>query len=192
MKVILFQKRFSGLVLTEDKLQTIRQRARCKPEDVLSLREWTGLPYRSKQREIHRRICTAVKPVRLCFAKDGKFIVEVNGRPVKSREAFAKADGFHDFDDMVKWFLDTHGMEEFNGELIVWSKATALERHQRFEFPKSVRFGYTLATLKVDHTHWLNDYDTDPDFAERCLTELEGAAHLLKLFTGKVESEVKL
>jgi hypothetical protein len=120
------QSRFVGKIVSNDKLQTIRKKARCKPGDVLSLREWTGKPYRSKQREIARRQCLQVKKVRLCFARDGKFIVEVDGKAVRSLDAFAKADGFTDFDDMVRWFLQTHGMEEFNGELIRWNRANVV------------------------------------------------------------------
>lgn len=197
MRVILFQERFSSQVLTEDKLQTIRKKARCKPGDVLSLRIWTGKPYRSQQWEMHKRICRKVTPVKLYFRKDGKFIVERDGREVRDRDKFAKADGFTGFDDMVAWFLKTHGAETFEGELITWHKgkspkekepepsptSTLREQHRSFQFPKSKRFGYVIAVLKVDHAHWVNDYDSDPEQSEAWLNEIEAACNAL------VESE---
>lgn len=187
MRVILFQPRFARKVAAEEKTQTIRKRARCKPGDVLSLREWTNLPYRSKQREIHRRICKSVKKVAMRFRADGKFIIEVDGREVKSRDHFAARDGFTSFDDMVKWFLDTHGTQEIQGELITWHKAAKppankLAEHRAFQWPASKRYGYALAILRADHAHWCNEYDTDPAQAETNLAELEDCARVLAFF----------
>jgi hypothetical protein len=63
MRVIMFQDRFAELVRGGDKCQTIRWSARCRPGDVLSLRRWTGKPYRSKQETLREAVCTAVSPV---------------------------------------------------------------------------------------------------------------------------------
>jgi hypothetical protein len=133
MRVILFQERFANSVLLETKLQTIRRRACCKPGDVLSLRMWTGLPYRSKQWEIHRRLCRAVKPIRMYFERDGKFIIEISGRRVSNRDEFAKADGFTSLEDMAQWFVRTHGAEDIQGELIVWHKGKAPQEEKKDE-----------------------------------------------------------
>jgi hypothetical protein len=56
--VRMFKPRFARLVETGEKLQTIRPMPKRLPEigDHLSLREWTGKPYRSKQ----RTLCEAI------------------------------------------------------------------------------------------------------------------------------------
>jgi hypothetical protein len=45
----MFQDRFADKVRDGRKLHTIRKTARCKVGDTLSLRRWSGTPYRSKQ-----------------------------------------------------------------------------------------------------------------------------------------------
>lgn len=112
----MFQDRFAGKVRDGTKPHTIRKTARCKPGDVLSLRRWTGKPYRSKQETLRVETCLSVEPVRV--SNDG---VSVGGRWVDA-EQIAKADGFVDFGEMVLWFGMTHGLP-CDGALIRWSNA---------------------------------------------------------------------
>lgn len=119
MRVVMFQPRFAKLVGSGDKTQTIRRKARCKPGDQLSLREWTGLPYRSKQRELREPApCTNVQPIRLDLA-DGRLRITVSGRVRMFPDDVARADGFSCAAEMREWFDDTHGLP-FEGDLIEW------------------------------------------------------------------------
>ncbi len=108
MRVILFQDRFAELVRTGEKIQTIRKKARCKPGDDLSLRRWTGKPYRSKQETLRNAVCAGVEAVRV-----------TEGPTSKDKELFAQADGFESLAEMQDWFRKTHGLP-FEGEKIVW------------------------------------------------------------------------
>ena len=122
MRVITFQPRFELGVRAGTKLQTMRMRAGCKVGDVLSLRVWSGKPYRSKQREIGRRVCVAVRQVAIWPESDGKYCIELDGRLLRDEEryGFAKQDGFTDLEDLVSWLLQNHGPEVFVGWLIEW------------------------------------------------------------------------
>jgi hypothetical protein len=111
--VIIFQPHFANLVRRGDKNQTMRKKARCKPGDTLSLRQWSGRPYRSKQVLIKEVVCKSVAPV--CVDAVG---VTVDGRHVDEEE-FARKDGFEDFSDLLRWTAATHRLP-FHGELISW------------------------------------------------------------------------
>ena len=118
MRVLIFQDRFAALVQIGAKRQTIRATARCKPGDTLSLREWSGRPYRSKQSLLREATCTSVSHVGI-----GTGGVESNGRVMlfgsPAADDFARADGFADFAEMREWFQGAHGLP-FLGELISW------------------------------------------------------------------------
>ena len=118
MRVILFQPQFAEAVSEGRKRQTIRQKARCAAGDELSLRAWTGLPYRSKQRELCcRPRCLSVSTVKICHE-----VVWICGEAIVTAEAlntFAQADGFPDWPTMRNWFAKTHDLP-FEGELITW------------------------------------------------------------------------
>jgi len=116
MRVILFQDRFAELVRDGGKVQTIRKAARCKAGDVLSLRRWTGKPYRSKQESLREVVCTAVRPVMIyCFG------VIVDGERVAGQHMAVK-DGFRDWEGMREWFERVHGLP-FVGWVIEWANA---------------------------------------------------------------------
>lgn len=125
MRVILFQPQFADQVSTLIKRQTIRQRARCKAGDELSLRQWSGLPYRSKQKQLRDAVtCKLVQPVRLYTVPwhrcdPPKFQIQVGDENIKDTDAFARADGFPSAAIMHEWFDRTHGLP-FTGELITW------------------------------------------------------------------------
>lgn len=106
MRVILFQDRFAELVRAGTKRQTIREKARCKPGSQLSLRRWTGKPYRSKQEHLREAMCLCVQ---------GVFIDE----STIPDDDFAKADGFKNWAELLGWFRETHGLP-FKGEVVRW------------------------------------------------------------------------
>lgn len=114
----MFQPRFVPRITDGTKRTTIRGKARCKPGDVLSLRQWTGLPYRSKQREILSTACTAVCAILI----DADHIRVDNAYRITEQaqlDGYAQRDGFADWNEMVDWFTATHGLP-FSGELIQW------------------------------------------------------------------------
>lgn len=120
MTTILFQPRFAELVKAGTKVQTIRPvRKRRIPEgDILSLRRWSGAPYRSKQIVLREARLLAVLPVRMALSW-----IEFNTMRLKLSEehTFAMADGFSGIQEMLSWFDVNHGLP-FTGELIVWTR----------------------------------------------------------------------
>jgi hypothetical protein len=54
-------------------------------------------------------------PICDALANDGAYKV----LPFALRDVFAQADGFTDWEEMVGWFRDTHGLP-FVGHLIMW------------------------------------------------------------------------
>jgi len=109
MRVILFQDKFAELVRSGEKKQTIRLSARCKPGDELSLRKWTGKPYRSKQETLRNSVCTRVQEVQI-----------YEGPSTETSEMLARADGFSSHAEMQAWFNNTHGLP-FEGQQIEWA-----------------------------------------------------------------------
>jgi len=119
MSVIMFQKRFAPLVENGSKRQTIRL-ARKRPiieGEMLSLREWTGKPYRSPQRILRTTTCKEVS----AFTLDYPESMTIHGCPVLIHEQswVAQNDGFQDAAEMRRWFIKTHGLP-FKGILIKW------------------------------------------------------------------------
>lgn len=119
--VRMFKPQFATLVDAGTKLQTVRPTPKRIPQagDRISLRAWTGKPYRSKHRVLREARIVAVRKVR--FA--GYFF---DGGPRDARgegislDAFAQADGFACWRELVKWFESTHGLP-FEGIVIHWS-----------------------------------------------------------------------
>ena len=116
MRVIMFQDRFAELVRSGIKQQTIRKSAPCKEGELLSLRRWSGKPYRSKQKTLRSAICLDVLPVSIYC--DG---VRVDGNAVPGKY-MAVLDGFRDWYEMREWFEKAHGLP-FDGWLITWRDA---------------------------------------------------------------------
>jgi uncharacterized protein YqfB (UPF0267 family) len=128
MRVILFQSRFAPMVQSGKKTQTIRKKARCKPGDQLSLRIWTGKPYRSKQKIFLSTVCVSVKKISIGHGllrdeidQEGDMI-SIDGflLPSKDRAVLARSDGFECATDMLEFFKQNYGLP-FHGELIQWS-----------------------------------------------------------------------
>lgn len=88
------------------------------PGDTISLREWTGKPYRSKQRVLMDATITKVSMVDI--TETG---ISVNSWAEPCHD-FAQADGFRDFFELRDWFIQTHGLP-FYGILIEWEGGAA-------------------------------------------------------------------
>lgn len=119
MKVITFQQRFASLVKEGRKPHTIRPRRvnAIKPGDKLSLRQWSGRPYRSKQKKLMETTCTHVAE----FQLESYALMKINGQRLHldEQESLAKVDGFKDLCEMINWFEKTHELP-FNGVIIYW------------------------------------------------------------------------
>ncbi len=116
--VRMFQPRFARLVEAQVKLQTVRPTPKRRPQvgDILDAREWTGKPYRSKQRLLLESRIIEVKEIEIYGSN-----IFLNGRRLTSdlRELFAQQDGFADFAEMAAWFQAQHGLP-FKGVVIYW------------------------------------------------------------------------
>lgn len=120
--VRLFQPRFAALVATGDKTQTIRPvpKRMPKPGDIIDCREWTGKPYRSKQKKLGEFKIRSVEVVG--FDTNYYGIVNEHATSYKPLlHQFARADGFRDWPEMLEWFEREHGLP-FRGILIRWEK----------------------------------------------------------------------
>ena len=125
----MFKPQFAPLVEAGRKLQTVRPTPKRmpKPGDKISLRAWTGKPYRSKQRVLMDTTITRVASFRMDYDdRNGMawWEFEVDGTPMDSVEAvqFAKSDGFASVPEMAEWFRSTHGLP-FEGIVIHWHNA---------------------------------------------------------------------
>ncbi len=131
MKVYLFKRNFARPVREGVKCQTVRACRRYPPTpgERLSLRQWTGQPYRSNQVWLRDGITIRVASVEILA--DGR--IECGGRtltPDECRE-FAQADGFESLQALVDWFQIEHGFP-FNGELVVWTPCDPKEKAPDF------------------------------------------------------------
>lgn len=120
MNVLMVRNRWEAPILDGSKDTTIRPhrkdgKPRAKPGQELSIRVWTGKPYRSKQREICRRFVKFVFPVRITSRSIHRPDIKSN----LSRMKVAKADGFQNWIEMREFFRVMHGLP-FEGVLIHW------------------------------------------------------------------------
>ena len=92
-----------------------------KVGDVISLREWTGKPYRSKQRVLRSSVITKVAEIQILhdvfFLLSTELCIDVFASDV---DTFARDDGFNDWDDLLDWFTKNHQLP-FYGIIIKWS-----------------------------------------------------------------------
>ena len=101
------------------KLHTIRKSGRIRLGMKLSLREWSGLPYRSKQDIIIDTNCKLVQKIRVCQNSFGRFVyIDDREEPLPEPEVerLARNDGFENADQFFSWF----GFD-FSGHIIHWS-----------------------------------------------------------------------
>jgi hypothetical protein len=122
--VFMFQPRFTPLVEARTKLQTIRPHRKRMPVagDVLSLRAWTGKPYRSKQRILRDAIVSKVEDIWIYEWGALMMPDAFNPQRLSARELqnVAEADGFKSWADMHTWFHDNHKLP-FHGFIIKWT-----------------------------------------------------------------------
>ena len=114
MRIRMFQPQFAPLVRSGAKRQTVRATPKRmpRPGDRESWRRWTGLPYRSKTKELAKVQLTGVWKIKIS-AKDIKFKMPGEWRSEKSvyvLNEFAKTDGFKNFRSMLIWFRLVHGL----------------------------------------------------------------------------------
>lgn len=117
-----FKPQFCPLVEAGLKCQTVRPTPKRMPKvgDRISLREWTGKPYRSKQRVLRESTITAVEKISL-LDTGRELLMYVNESELHPEQinAFAKADGFAHGIEMFIWFETKHGLP-FEGVVIKW------------------------------------------------------------------------
>lgn len=118
MTVRMFAPRFAALVESGAKTQTVRPTPKRLPAvgDVISLRAWSGSPYRSKQRVLREATVAEVLPVRITqvgISVDHSMLWD------DGLLRFARADGFDSWPDMLEWFRQANGVP-FEGILIRW------------------------------------------------------------------------
>lgn len=120
MRVIMFKEKFKSQIISGEKFLTIRKKAGCKRGDVLSLRCWSGRPYRSKHEIFATKICEFVEPITI---DKGRIIMNQYEHGIlnnQEMEIMAVNDGFESFKEMEEFFNLTHGLP-FSGEVISWS-----------------------------------------------------------------------
>lgn len=113
MRVITFQPRFHDPIRQGIKRSTIRKQGKRPPPkigDLLSLRTWTGIPYRSKQATLSEQPCAGVRPIELGLSNLG--IWQVSRRNMlltaAERRELALVEGFASDTDMQHWFVTNH------------------------------------------------------------------------------------
>ena len=117
--VRMFKPQFADLVASGKKLQTVRPLCKRMPKkgDTISLRKWSGAPYRSKQVVLCNSIIRDVRLVKIT-EKDGGCHQTSPSDGISSHD-FARADGFKDFFEMRDWFKSQHTLP-FVGIVIYW------------------------------------------------------------------------
>lgn len=116
----MFKERFVQPIRSGTKHLTIRETAAgVVAGDELSLRRWTGLPYRSKQEEIRQVRVHAVARVLLDVGQAGNLIVLFGHTMLSPRdvEKFAVGDGFASAAEMLEYWQPRL---PFGGQAIYW------------------------------------------------------------------------
>lgn len=122
-----FKPQFAPLVEAGTKLQTVRRTPKRMPQPgwLIDCRTWTGLPYRSKQRQLLVGEITRVSRIEIAsdhyIWERPEFSGLVRCEDDPRNDDFAKADGFGSWAEMVDWFRAQHGLP-FNGILIQWRR----------------------------------------------------------------------
>lgn len=128
--VRMFKPRFAALVESGRKTQTVRPVPKRMPRvgDIFDGRMWAGVPYRSRQVFLRSGFITRVEDIALERWEPGQVEVVLGERlNAAQREAFARADGFVDAEEMGRWFEETHGLP-FRGILIEWDPRDEVDR----------------------------------------------------------------
>lgn len=109
-----FSPEFADAVTSGAKCQTVRKAPRAKKGDMLQL--FTG--QRTKNcRKLREAECLYVDYVHI--APDGLRLGDETKHPGDA-DAFARRDGFKDFDAMLAWFKNKYGSDHFVGYVHRW------------------------------------------------------------------------
>lgn len=109
-----FSPEFADAVERGEKVQTVRKTKRAKPGDMLQL--YTG--QRTKKcRKLREAECAYVDYVHI--APEGLTVGDTR-KHEGNADAFARRDGFKDYDDMVAWFTKKYGSSHFVGYVHCW------------------------------------------------------------------------
>lgn len=113
--VRMFKPQFAAAVKAGTKRQTVRPVPKRMPAagDWISLRTWSGAPYRSRQMVLGESV---IERVARCSI-DVAGLVTIDGEP--AADGFALADGFRSHRELVEWFRAQHGLP-FEGVVIFW------------------------------------------------------------------------
>jgi hypothetical protein len=115
----MFKPQFAPLVESGAKRQTVRPTPKRmpRPGDRISLRCWSGAPYRSKQRVLREAEISEVHHA--LIDANGVNLYERDAAWAPDADSFARADGFADWPAMRAWFEETHGLP-FRGVVLYW------------------------------------------------------------------------
>lgn len=128
MAILSFKKRFAGKVRNGQKRQTIRGFRKYPIKEGETLHLYTAL--RTKYAERLRVVtCKSVELIHIHFNSREIILPEQVISTADELNAFAKADGFSDFEDMRQFWIAEHGVKKgdrkvlltpFKGTLIKW------------------------------------------------------------------------
>jgi len=128
--VKIFQDRFAASILDGTKRSTIRNLPKRledwpQPGDLINARQWSGRPYGSPQRSLCELLVTGVSEITI--EEDG-ITHDMNGCSVPPgspyHDTVARQEGFKDWDEMKKWFVENYYSLPFTGILIEWTEPT--------------------------------------------------------------------
>jgi len=110
---------FEQQFLNGCKIHTIRANAKgyFKDGDIVSIRQWSGKPYNSKQEIIKDNVKICVVPI---FVELFKFYATVNNTIDVDLEIIAKNDGLSSI-DFHNWFKQKKDKFWFSGSLIYFT-----------------------------------------------------------------------
>lgn len=118
---LMFQPQFEPMIVSGRKVHTIRPKRKVplRPGQPLSLRVWTGIPYRSPQREFMRALVKKVETIVIDFHN----CMHVGGVALTlvEQNRLAWQDGFETYADLLCWFINNHQLP-FRGEIIYWKR----------------------------------------------------------------------
>ncbi len=123
MPALNFQKRFAPAVQNGSKRQTIRgPRVDGRPSATKGCRLYLYTGMRTKGcRKLGEAVCTSTSQLVITV----EHAILINGRPLRTaaaEDAFAQRDGFDCAEELLNWFVETHGLP-FKGSLIEWQPA---------------------------------------------------------------------
>lgn len=117
---------FNKKLLEGEKIHTIRSNYDLWKHNItkinkmgyeLSVREWTGVPYRSQQREIKTLSKIGYESISMEYIPENKDIrAIINGKTIPDVKRIAHNDGL-DWNDFVDWFFG-NGTTSFQGIIV--------------------------------------------------------------------------